>query len=572
MPPRLRRVFFNPPLAIARLGGSDTPLEAFKWVPDTAPEAAHGTMIQPTITLAVKGDGSVDPYMPETITFRDGERLRPVAPFFELWAELEDGDGELVETPVTLNLLKELRSSTKEVRYTITVANRKAQRRTGSASCAFIAEASVSGAYHEPTALLACSPRNPDQAPLVDPAHPIPLGCFQVIKPVDVAKHDVDLAVLRVRFTPARGHVYGPRHADVSAASPLPPGEALPAQTIGGRLHEIVPPENRILNPYTPWTDYVMDRDDQQDPQPSDSYDGANIGDNQSWGVVDDTCDGIITADVVVDGERYSAFTRVVSACPDYAPDHRTFFSFADDLADRDLGPAVVNAETIREREWAIADLFARALETVSLMNVDATRDHGIYETEGKTTDHPAGTVIDQRTMTGQDPLAARVPLLLPEGERGRPNDPLPYTRAAGFVHRPMADIETLLGFLRTHRDRMQALLRPPFGRVRELDAAAPAPDGAPNPKFRDPRVRRDAMQDMRMPPYMRDSDQTPLSLTRRQYDELMAVMEWAATVRVRAYPGGPTRPDGPLAWEVAKIVAAERKSSPERERDGGPV
>jgi hypothetical protein len=74
------------------------------------------------------------------------------------------------------------------------------------------------------------------------------------------------------------------------------------------------------------------------------------------------------------------------------------------------------------------------------------------------------------------------------------------------------------------------------------------------------------------MPPYMRDSDQTPLSLTRRQYDELMAVMEWAATVRVRAYPGGPTRPDGPLAWEVAKIVAAERNSSPERERDGGPV
>jgi hypothetical protein len=104
-------------------------------------------MIPPAITLAVKGDGSVDPYMPETITFRDGERLRPVAPFFELWAELEDGDGQLIEKAVTLDLLNELRSSTKEVRYTITVANRKAERRTGSASCAFIAEASVSGAY-----------------------------------------------------------------------------------------------------------------------------------------------------------------------------------------------------------------------------------------------------------------------------------------------------------------------------------------------------------------------------------------------------------------------------------------
>jgi hypothetical protein len=375
--------------------------------------------------------------------------------------------------------------------------------------------------------------------------------------------------VLRVRFTPARGEVYGPRHADISAASPLPPGEALPAVTIGGRLHEIVPPKNRILNPDTPWSDYIMDTDNQQDPQPSDSYDGANIGNDQSWGVVDDTCDGIITAHVVVDGERFSAFTRVLSACPDYAPDHRTFFSLADDLADRDLDPVVVDEDTIEESEREVADLFARVLETVSLMNVDATRDHGISETDGKTTEHPAGTVIDKRTMTSEDPLAERVRVLLPEGKRGRRNDPLPYTRAAGFVHRPMADIETLLGFLRTHRDRMKRLLRPPFGRVRQLDPATPAPDGPPNPEFRDPRVRRDAMQDMRMPPYMRDSDQTPLSLSRRQYDELIAVMEWAATVTVRPRPGGAARPDSPHARRVANVVAAESGSSPRREREG---
>ena len=35
MPSRLRPVFFNPPLAVARLGGSDTPLEAFDWIPAT---------------------------------------------------------------------------------------------------------------------------------------------------------------------------------------------------------------------------------------------------------------------------------------------------------------------------------------------------------------------------------------------------------------------------------------------------------------------------------------------------------------------------------------------------------
>ena len=127
---------------------------------------------------------------------------------------------------------------------------------------------------------MAVSPRNPDEHPLVDPAHPVPLGRFQVICPVAGEKLGVDLSVLRVRFTPARGEVYGPPHADVSAASPLPPGEALPAVTLGGRIHEIVPPANRILTADTPWSRYEMDVKTQQDPQPSDSYDGANIGNN----------------------------------------------------------------------------------------------------------------------------------------------------------------------------------------------------------------------------------------------------------------------------------------------------
>ena len=52
---------------------------------------------------------------------------------------------------------------------------------------------------------------------------------------------NVDLAVLRVRFTPARGEVYGPPTAIAGPASPLPPGVSLPPVTLGGRLHEIVP-------------------------------------------------------------------------------------------------------------------------------------------------------------------------------------------------------------------------------------------------------------------------------------------------------------------------------------------
>ena len=60
-----------------------------------------------------------------------------------------------------------------------------------------------------------------------------------------------------------------------------------------------------------------MDDKDQQDPLPSDSYDGANVGDNLSWGVVDDSCDGIIEAQVAIGGVRYVAMARVLSSCPD---------------------------------------------------------------------------------------------------------------------------------------------------------------------------------------------------------------------------------------------------------------
>jgi hypothetical protein len=47
-----------------------------------------------------------------------------------------------------------------------------------------------------------------------------------------------------------------------------------------------------------------------------------------------------------------------------------------------------------------------------------------------------------------------------------------------------------------------------------------------PDPHFRDPRVARDGLHDMRMPPYMRDSDENALSLNWRDYDALMRLLD----------------------------------------------
>ena len=128
-----------------------------------------------------------------------------------------------------------------------------------------------------------------------------------------------------------------------------------------------------------------MDADDQEDPQPSDSYDGANVGDNRSWGVVDDSCDGIIEAQVVIGGVRHVATARVLSSCPDFAPDRRPLNSFADDLADRDKDRSrwIERPRQIEMTQAEIADLFARAFETASLINLDANRYRGLKENSG---------------------------------------------------------------------------------------------------------------------------------------------------------------------------------------------
>jgi hypothetical protein len=91
----------------------------------------------------------------------------------------------------------------------------------------------------------------------------------------------------------------------------------------------------------------------------------------------------------------------------------------------------------------------------------------------------------------------------------------------AHFRHGELCDVETLIDFLQQHADQVKRLIRPPFGRFEQLAGRRGA-----NSDFRDPRVERDQQHDMRMPPYMRDCDALPLSLTVRQYDALMKLVK----------------------------------------------
>src|SRR5260370_1323025 len=113
----IEQILFLPPMAVARLGGSVTPLDSFTWVEDPSQHGAGDTVIQLAISLEIQPDGSVRPFLPAGIQFRDGNLLRPVAPFFELWAKLEN---QAEPVPLTAALLQSSGGSVDGVTYTVT--------------------------------------------------------------------------------------------------------------------------------------------------------------------------------------------------------------------------------------------------------------------------------------------------------------------------------------------------------------------------------------------------------------------------------------------------------------------
>ncbi|MEX0316317.1 MAG: hypothetical protein AB3N21_00105 [Ruegeria sp.] len=552
----IREIFFLPPMAVARLGPGKTPLESYEWEQDVDAHGNNQTVIRSSVTLKESEDGSISAYLPDPrkIRFRDEDTgaLRPVAPFFELWARLHDADsGEEYETPITPDLLDRHGLSLKHVRYHVTVGNQKAARRTGDAACGFRVRTEIAGDDFTRKPLLAFSPHTSEQQPLVYEHNPIPLGTVRAIRPVPGAcetcgDETVDLSILRLRFTPPPGEVYGPPDAAYGPATLAVPGYLNdPPKSEYGRIHEIVPPQNRILNPDTPWSQWIMMTGLYDDPEPHDSYDGARVGNDQSWGVVDDTSDGTIEAYLSVGGERLTARARIFTGPPDFAPDRRPFYSLADDLDDRDLSLIEVTEQTYEACKDEVIDIFRRAFETNSLINLDDIRAQGLkdnasLQAQTKIPPTPGLPSTDARSMTEEDAVPPdKIPdLIRPQPvsvfSNSVPNDRLPYTVAVKFVHEQLVDEVALLDFLRRRPDYVKRLLRPPFGILTQLEAD-PNPDQEPNPAFRDPRIVRDQMHDARMPPYMRDSNYYPLSLSRRQYHLVVSFIDY-----LQAHPPAP--------------------------------
>ena len=328
-----------PPLAIARLGSSDQPLENYDLV--VTDRLAHRE-IRPAETLRIDAaSGEItEAYIPDApIAFRDGAAIRPVAPFLELFARTSDD----VLEPLTLELLAAEGLSPNDIRWTVTVGNLKVERRTGKEADRIIARASFSD--HDSHVL------NGECENFL-PGAVLPLGTVRFIKPNDA------FPSIRLRYTPAAGLVYG-AHAERILEDGVNGPIAEPDDVVAGR---IVYDTSKGA-----WRGY-FDKASPADTNPGAIYAGYEDGDgNQvSWGYLDDECDGIVAAELDVGGQALKAHARIGVGPPAFAPDSLPIRTVADELEQALLGSEVASDEALPEH---VEEIVRRALETVRLLN-----------------------------------------------------------------------------------------------------------------------------------------------------------------------------------------------------------
>jgi hypothetical protein len=330
-----------PPLAIARLGSSSEPLENYDLVIE---DPLGHRKIQAAETLRVDPQtGEIsEVYQPATpIKFRDGPRIRPVAPFLEVFARTDSH----TLVPLTTDLLAAQGLKPSDLKWTVTVGNIKAFRRTSVEQDKIFASATFTDHEQHPLE---------GQCNNFLPGKILPLGSVRYIKP------NAAFREIRLRFTPAAGLVYGAAERRITAIG------------VNGPLteqDEIV--KDRIIYDATKATAKWLGWSDPGEPtdtNPGQIYAGYRNDKNAqvSWGYLDDECDGIVAAELEVDGTKMRAFARIGAGPPAFAPDTLPIRTIADELEQALFGPDVRSTDVSAER---VEDIVRRAYETVRLLN-----------------------------------------------------------------------------------------------------------------------------------------------------------------------------------------------------------
>jgi hypothetical protein len=390
-----------PPFAIARLGSADTPMDNYTIdlevaAADERPLDYRAIRLQPTLLVNEQSGEIEAERTPDKLEFKEGEdneqgdkrKIRPVAPFLEVFAVI-DADDTLV--PLTVDLLQENGVGVEDVSWTVRVANRKVARRTGDNDDIVHAEVTI---------------RNHD-------AHPLHGTCANFVagKHVDFGrvrfiKPNAKFPEIRLRFTPAKGLIYGPASAAGRSRASAPDLEAAagsgkPSFLARYRIAKECAVYDDKKNPGRNWQGFGdPDREEDKDgkesvtkkwrehlgwpadfsnetvppdlfaiepPAPSWLFDNRAI----SRGYLDDACDGFVDVHLTLPkGRKLNATARICAAPPAMAPDSLFVRSLADDLDQVLHGPDVPPNEPPEVTRARALDIVRRAFETVRFMNV----------------------------------------------------------------------------------------------------------------------------------------------------------------------------------------------------------
>lgn len=340
----IRELRILPPLSFARLGSAPDPMDNYTLEDD--PDRPFGfRRIKPAETLIVDAEtGEIcASRIPKKITFKQNGRIRPVAPFLEVFALTENG----VLEPLTLDLLRRNNLDVSSISWSASVANRKIVRRTND-NHDLVAAQTGWFSNHAPQRLKGYCKN------FISPKSFVDFGHVRFIKPNE------NFPQIRLRFTPARGLIYGPNYhkrdrvtegrAIYNHKKKWAKFDATKTKT-GNFQNETLPPSLfAIFPPAPPWL-----------------YDNKAVG----RGYLDDACDGLVEVRLALPGKSFlTATARISSGPPAVIPDSYFVRSLADDLEQAIHGPKVRDDEPHEVTRARAEDIIRRAYETVRFMNV----------------------------------------------------------------------------------------------------------------------------------------------------------------------------------------------------------
>jgi hypothetical protein len=350
----IRELRILPPFAIGRLGSAAKPLD--NYTIDDDPEHPLGfRRIRGAGTLIVdeKTGKILRQRNEKNVTFKSGPHIRPVAPFLEVFAVVGDQHGEETIQPLDLKLLKKLRLDAAKIEWRVSVANRKVVRRTGNPNDLVSADTDWFS-DHAPHSL------DGHCKNFVSPKARIDFGRVRFIAP------NKAFPEIRLRFTPARGLIYGPNVPEVDEnGRPVPEPD------------RVIPEARAIYDKTKGWYEFGTDEVENQTVPPSlyaikppaPSWLNNNIA--VSRGYLDDTCDGFVEVRLTVaKGKTLTAKARICAGPPALVPDSLFVRSLADDLDQVINGPTVPSDEPDEVTRERAVDIVRRAYETVRFMNV----------------------------------------------------------------------------------------------------------------------------------------------------------------------------------------------------------